>query len=66
MLLHSSISVQIEQNAVKFKIAPRKHESIFNFFFANNKFKFKIVLSLNNTVCDNYTNYTNKHVTKRT
>jgi hypothetical protein len=37
MLLHSSISVQIEQNAVRFKIAPRKHESIFNFFFANNK-----------------------------
>ena len=31
MLLHSPISVQIEQNAVKFKIAPRKHESIFNF-----------------------------------
>ena len=30
------------------------------------KFKFKILLSLNNTVCDNYTNYTNKHVTKRT
>ena len=30
------------------------------------KFKFKIVLSLNTTVCDNYTNYTNKHVTKRT
>ena len=29
-------------------------------------FKLKIVLSLNNTVCDNYTNYTNKHVTKRT
>ena len=24
------------------------------------------LLSLNNTVCDNYTNYTNKHVTKRT
>jgi hypothetical protein len=37
MLLHSSISVQIEQNAIKFKIAPRKHESIFNFFFANNQ-----------------------------
>ena len=32
MLLHSSISVQIKQNAVKFKIALRKHESIFNFF----------------------------------
>ena len=32
MLLHSSIIVQIEQNAVKFKIAPRKHESIFNCF----------------------------------
>ena len=30
------------------------------------KFKFKILLSLNNTVCDNYTNYTNIHVTKRT
>ena len=30
------------------------------------KFKFKILLSLNNTVCDNYTNYTHKHVTKRT
>ena len=30
MLLHSSISVQIEQNAVK--IAPRKHESILNIF----------------------------------
>ena len=26
----------------------------------------KFVLSLSNTVCDNYTNYTNKHVTKRT
>ena len=25
MLLHSSISFQIEQIAVKFKIAPRKH-----------------------------------------
>jgi hypothetical protein len=32
MLLRSSISVQIEQNTLKFKIAPRKHESIFNFF----------------------------------
>ena len=30
MLLHSSLSVQIEQNAVKFKFAPRKHESIAN------------------------------------
>ena len=30
-LLHYYISVQIEQNGVKFKIAPRKHESIFNF-----------------------------------
>ena len=37
MLLHSSISVQIEQIAVKFKIAPRNHESIFNFLFANNQ-----------------------------
>ena len=37
MQLHSSISVQIEQNAVKFKIAPRKHESILNIFFANNQ-----------------------------
>ena len=35
MLLHSSISFQIEQNAVKFKIAPRKHESILNIVFAN-------------------------------
>ena len=26
----------------------------------------KLLLSLNNTVCDNYANYTNKHVTKRT
>ena len=32
MLLHSSIKVQIEQNAVKFKMAPRKHESILNIF----------------------------------
>ena len=31
------ISVQIEQNAVKFKIAPRKHESIWNIFFSNNQ-----------------------------
>ena len=37
MQLHSSISVQIEQNAIKFKIAPRKHESILNIFFANNQ-----------------------------
>ena len=37
MQLHSSISVQIEQNAVKFKVAPRKHESILNIFFANNQ-----------------------------
>ena len=27
----------IEQNAVKFKIVPRKHESILNIFFANNE-----------------------------
>jgi hypothetical protein len=27
------------------------------------KFKFKMLLSSNNTVCDNYANYTNKHVT---
>ena len=25
-----------------------------------------LLLSLSNTVCDNYTNYTHKHVTKRT
>jgi hypothetical protein len=31
MLLHSSISVQIEQNTVKFNIAPCRHESIVNF-----------------------------------
>ena len=31
MLLHSPISVQIEQNAVKFKFASRKHESVFKF-----------------------------------
>jgi hypothetical protein len=31
-----------------------------------NSIQLKILLSLNNTVCDNYTNYTNKHVTKRT
>jgi len=37
MLLHSSISVQIEQNAVKSKIASRQHESIFNFFLVNNQ-----------------------------
>ena len=37
MLLHSSTSDQIEQNAVKFKIAPRKHESILNIVFANNQ-----------------------------
>ena len=37
MLLHSSISVQIEQNAVKFKIAPRKHKSILNIVFAKNQ-----------------------------
>jgi hypothetical protein len=42
MLLHSSISVQIEQNVVKFKTAPRKHESIFNFSFANNKIFFQL------------------------
>jgi hypothetical protein len=36
MLLHSSISVQIERISVKFKIAPRKHESILNMFLANN------------------------------
>ena len=37
MLLHSSKSVQIEQNVFKFKIAPRKHESILNIVFANNQ-----------------------------
>ena len=37
MFPHSSIIVKIEENAVKFKIAPRKHESILNMFFANNK-----------------------------
>jgi hypothetical protein len=31
-----------------------------------NSIQLKILLSLNNTACDNYTNYTNKHVTKRT
>jgi hypothetical protein len=36
------------------------------FGFLDITIQFKIVLSLNNTVCDNYTNYTNKHVTKRT
>ena len=29
------LCVQIEENAVKFKIAPRKHESILNIVFAN-------------------------------
>jgi hypothetical protein len=37
MLLHSSKSVQIEQNVFKFQIAPHKHESILNIFFANNQ-----------------------------
>ena len=36
------------------------------FGFLDITIQFKIVLSLNNTVCDNHTNYTNKHVTKRT
>ena len=45
----------------KNKTIPRCYDICFSFFF----FKFKIVLSLNNTVCDNYANYTNKHVTKR-
>ena len=32
-----TICVHIEQNTVKFKIAPRKHDSILNICFANNQ-----------------------------
>ena len=32
---------------------------------SNSNSNSKFVLSLSNTVCDNYTNYTNKHVTKQ-
>jgi hypothetical protein len=53
MLQHSSISVQIERISVKFKIAPRKHESILNIFLANNPRPPNNVVSMPLSHCHN-------------
>ena len=56
----------IFKNTQKNKTKKKEEEYLSNCINIKFKFfKFKIKLSLN-TVCDNYTTYTHKHVTKKT
>ena len=60
---HDNIHIRIKQSIKLLVRGPCPHDNIHQIYRYYNSIQFKILLSLNNTVCDNYTN---KHLTKTT